>query len=266
MFSLLRLSTRQGRFVNWLQTYLRLPASGPPKPAHPRQTVFCALGFEAVGPRFALDLKSTSYLPKNRPVRSPILRLSSLNPQLSHSPERVPLHRPRCPCSSHCAIQFVSLPASRLCSPTAVRLPGTEKSLSNLHLVSAQLLILPRHWGPGLLAGWKSLLDISFLSFCLSSVPLSNLTHFSLTGTVLRTHTCHHTQSFQTRPPPCFPGLSTSLPKGPNYHPPLQLPKQLEASLHSLGLSFCFASAIILSYLSMATASTWSLLLSSPCS
>jgi hypothetical protein len=72
------------------------------------------------------------------------------------------------------------------------------------------------------------------------SLPLSNLTHFSLTGTVLRTHTCHHTQSFQTRPPPCFPGLSTSLAEGPNYHPPLQLPKQLEASLHSPGLSFLF--------------------------
>lgn len=47
--SLLRLSTRQGRFLNWLSAASRLARP-------PRQTVFCALSLEAgpIGPRIAL--------------------------------------------------------------------------------------------------------------------------------------------------------------------------------------------------------------------
>lgn len=126
--------------------------------------------FEAVGPRIALDLESTSYLPKNRSVRSPNLRLSSLNLQLSLSLERVSF-------AIYSRLsQFVSLPALCLC-PHRCPFPRYRESLSNLHLVSAQLLILPRHWGPGWLE--ESARHTVPLYLSLPTSPLTNLT-FSL--------------------------------------------------------------------------------------
>jgi hypothetical protein len=243
LFSLLRLSTRQGRFVNWLQTACVWSA-------HPRQTVFCALRFEAVGPRIALDLESTSYLPKNRSVRSPNLRLSSLNLQLSVSSASlfftVPIH-PIPSFESPFATAVVSVP------PTVVHLPGTERELveSPSRLCPTADPTAPRHWGSGWLEE-STRHPISFSTCLPTSLQTSPFTsRYGTYSTVLRTRTCNCTQSFQTHPPPCRPGLSTStsVPEGPNYHPPLQLPKQLEASPHSPGrLLFRFCHYPIPSY------------------
>lgn len=73
-------------------------------------------------------------------------------------------------------------------------------------------------------------------SLPLSTYLTSHKPHFFAESTVLRTRTCHHTQSFQTHPPPCRSGLSTSTAKGPIIIRPSSFPDQLEASLRSPGL------------------------------
>lgn len=232
--------------------------------------------FEAVGPRIALDLESTSYLPKNRSVRSPNLRLSSLNLQFSVSSASLFFFLPPSQPSfeSPFATAAVSVP------PTVVPSPRyrARESLSNLHLVSAQLLILP-HRVTGARAGWKSLLGIPSLSLRIPAylptyLNLSKL-HLSPPGTV---HTVQYFVHVHVIVPSRFrhthPHASQPLPlllKGPIIIRPSSFQSSWKLHL-TPRVVFCFASAIILShstivlYLSMATASTWSLLFSSPCS
>lgn len=187
----------------------------------------------------------------------------------------------------HLILRASSLPPGlrrRIC-PTILPVPGTQTQ--DRETACARVFFC-RHphlcstadptASPGLVLGWIILTFCLVLSFS-RTVPSHLQSSHRLTGLC----TCHYTSPnsspFSRHPPPCFlhfSSLSTATLEGSSYHQLLHIPNTWKPSHSPGGFSFRLRHTAhlpvacrlpflsVLSILSMATASPWSLLYSSP--